>query len=90
LRVSLLSKIIELTHQVVQIHRPHQNNNAFQKVVYQSSANKARMIELKIVGMVPLVVVSPGTVVEPLSSFFAGHSPAAHGIHFELLGKVVS
>ena len=41
----------------------------------------ARRAELRIVVVASAVVV--GTVVEPLASFFGGHSPAAHGIHFD-------
>ena len=55
----------------------------------------ARRAELRIVVVASpvvdvVVVVLLGTVVEPLASFFGGHSPAAHGIHVDLLGKVVS
>lgn len=53
----------------------------------------ARRAELRTTPRAELVVVAVvllGTVVEPLASFFGGHSPAAHGNHFDSLGKVWS
>jgi len=56
----------------------------------------ARRAELRttprseLVVVVVVAVVLLGTVVEPLASFFGGHSPAAHGNHFDSLGKVWS